>query len=202
VGNRCRLRDDAETRVRSGFADYWGDDGFCWDHMVCEYWSPTRSWLLADPQLADPRVTEKFGVSFDPMDVPRDRFVVAAKAWRAIRAGTADPANYGLRLPGQSLIGVRFIAGNVRLDLAALNKVETLLWDVWGRRAENDEAMTEADHGLYDRAAMVTGDDVPFEQVRALFDECDELRTPRTVLCAGEFHGPVTVTLRTPDRYA
>jgi hypothetical protein len=101
-----------------------------------------------------------------------------------------DPAPLGQARPVEH----RFVG--VCRDMALL------LWDVWGRRAENDEAMTEADHRLYDRAAKVTGDDVPFEQVRALFDECDELRTPRTVLCAGEFHGPVTVTLRTPDRYA
>lgn len=64
---------------------------------------------------------------------PRSRFLVAGEAWRAIREHGADERQFGLHPPEDGPFhGERFVAGNIRLDLAALNKVETLLWDVWG----------------------------------------------------------------------
>jgi hypothetical protein len=181
------------ARMRSGFADYFGGDGFHYDHVVTEYWDEQRGWLLADAQIADP---ERHPLPFDPADVPRDRFLTAGTAWRAIRAGAADPDTFGLPLPDQPLVGPWFVAGNIRLDLAALNKVETLLWDVWGVGAQGEGEMTDEVRDLYDRAALVTGDDVPFERARALFADHDGLRTPPTVLSLAPFNGPAQVTLR------
>jgi hypothetical protein len=184
------------ARVRYGFADYFGPAGFHGDHMVTEYWDDnTAEWRLADSQLADPLVTTAHRIDFDPMDVPRDRFLVAGKAWRAIRAGRADPALFGVG-PGTPLHGEWFVVGSVRLDLAALNRVETLLWDVWGIGAGSDAEMTDEIRVLYDEVALVTGDDVPFATVRALFAEHDGLRTPASVLSLAPFNGPVEVALR------
>ncbi|MEV5986507.1 transglutaminase-like domain-containing protein [Streptomyces sp. NPDC052051] len=56
------------ARLRSGFADYVGSDGFHGDHVVTEYWDAERGWLLADPQMADPMVVDTFGIDFDPMN--------------------------------------------------------------------------------------------------------------------------------------
>ena len=65
------------ARLRSGFADYFGSDGFHFDHVVTEFWDDERGWLLADAQLADP---ELYSMPFDSADVPRDCFLVAGKA--------------------------------------------------------------------------------------------------------------------------
>lgn len=46
------------TRLRSGFADYFGSGDFHFDHVVTEFWDDRHGWRLADPQLADPRVAE------------------------------------------------------------------------------------------------------------------------------------------------
>ncbi|WP_405736070.1 transglutaminase-like domain-containing protein [Streptomyces sp. NBC_01537] len=190
------------ARLRSGFADYFGSDGFHADHVVTEYWDDQRGWLLADPQLADPVVIDTWKVDFDPMDVPRDRFTVAGGAWRAIRAGKADPKTFGLHPPEEGpMFGEWFVAGNVRLDLAALNKVETLLWDIWGTEADTEAGgdgreMTEAVCELYDRASLVVCDEVPFDAARKLFGENTGLRTPKTVLSLAPFNGPSEVTLR------
>jgi hypothetical protein len=185
------------ARIRSGFADYFDRTGFHGDHVVTEYWDRERGWLLADSQLTDPRLAAHWKIDFDPMDVPRDRFLVAGKAWRAIREHGADPGTFGLHRPEEGpLWGERFVAGNVRLDLAALNKVETLLWDVWGEDGEFGQPLSEASLALHDRACLVTADDVPFEAARTLFTEDDRLRTPRTVLCLAPFNGPSHVTLR------
>ncbi|MEH0424036.1 transglutaminase-like domain-containing protein [Streptomyces sp. B21-083] len=190
------------ARVRCGFADYFETDGFHYDHVVTEYWDATRGWLLADAQLTDPEVTAAWHVDFDPMDVPRDRFQVAGRAWRDIRAGAADPSTYGLHPPEEGpLHGEFFVAGNVRLDLAALNKVETLLWDIWGTEAgEDGRSMTDPLRELYDRVSLVVAPDSPgdisFEAVRRTFAEEDGVRTPETVLQLSEFNPPRHVTLR------
>ncbi|RPF35437.1 transglutaminase-like domain-containing protein [Streptomyces sp. TLI_185] len=186
------------ARIRSGFADYFGSDGFHCDHVVTEYWDEERGWLFADAQLADPAITGNWNADFDPMDVPRDRFLVAGKAWQAIREGGADPKTFGLHPPEQGPFwGERFVAGNIRLDLAALNKVETLLWDEWGTdEGKPGTPLSAAARELYDRAALVAGDDVPFDAARKLFTEDDTLRTPKTVLCSAPYNGPSQVTLR------
>ncbi len=181
------------ARLRSGFADYFGTDGFHFDHVVTEYWDERRGWLLADTQIADPAW---YPLPFDPMDVPRDRFLVAGEAWRTIRAGEADPQTFGLPSSDGSMAGSWFVAGDVRLDLAALNKVETLLWDIWGTGADNDGDMTDEINVLYDEAAAVTSGEIDFAAARALFTTNDGLRTPPTVLSLAPFNGPVQVTLR------
>lgn len=185
------------ARIRSGFADYFGDTGFHGDHVVTEYWGEERGWLLADAQLTDPHIADHWKIDFDPMDVPRDRFLVAGRAWRAIREQGADPRTFGLHPPQEGpLWGERFVAGNVRLDLAALNKVETLLWDVWGEDGDFGQPLSEASRELHDRVSLIAVDEVSFQAARTLFTEDDTLRTPPTVLCLAPFNGPSHVTLR------
>jgi len=179
------------ARIRSGFADYFGTTRFHMDHVITEYWDEQRGWLFADSQLF-----EGHKVDFDPMDVPRDRFLVAGKAWEQIRAGEADPKTFGLLLPDLELVGEWFVAGNVLLDLAAVNKVEMLLWDVWGLGAGGDGDMTDEIRDLYDMASQVAEDEVVFEAARTLFTENAGLRTPATVLSLAQYNGPREVTLR------
>ncbi|MFD8425457.1 transglutaminase domain-containing protein, partial [Streptomyces sp. NPDC059668] len=94
------------------------------------------------------------------------------------------------------LVGEWFVAGNVRLDLASLNKVETLLWDIWGAGASSDGEMTDAIRKLYDGAAEMTAGEVPFSAARQLFVENDGLRMPGAVTSLAPFNGPSEVTLR------
>lgn len=181
------------ARLRIGFADYLGPAGFHYDHVVTEYWDAERGWRLADAQLLDPRVAAAHGIDFDPMDVPRDRFLVSGVAWRLARAGKADPDTFGLPdvWPGEW-----WLPRNVRLDLAAVNRAETLLWDWWGPDPGPFGAMTDAVRELFDEAALLTGDEVPFAAARERFTARDDLRPPRTVVTWGLYHGPVEVTLR------
>ncbi|MEV7872315.1 transglutaminase domain-containing protein [Streptomyces sp. NPDC088124] len=184
------------ARLRSGFADYFGP-GFHSDHAVTEYWDSERGWLLADPQMTDPAVAGLWKIDFDPMDVPRDRFLVAGKAWQAIRTGEADPETFGLHPPADGpMFGEWFVAHDIRIDLAALNKVETLLWDTWGTGAGGGREMDDTARELYDRAALVASDDVPFAAALQLFAENEQLRTPKTVLSLAPFNGPTEATLR------
>jgi hypothetical protein len=69
------------------------------------------------------------GIDFPPTDVPRGQYVVAPSAWRRPCAGEIDPARIGLSPMG--FAGAWFVAGNLMLDAAALNKEEMLPWEKW-----------------------------------------------------------------------
>ena len=95
-----------------------------------QYWNAgARCWLLVDAQL-DEVQRRTFQVDFDPTDVPRDRFILAGDAWQKCRAGRADPALFGLSIIKEQ--GLWWVAQNLIRDLASLNRVEMLPWDVWG----------------------------------------------------------------------
>ena len=79
-------RQGMAARARCGFGAYFQADKLL-DHWVTEYWNEAEQrWILVDAQL-DARQRELFGVAFDPLDVPRDQFVVAGDAWRLCRGG-------------------------------------------------------------------------------------------------------------------
>jgi hypothetical protein len=114
------------ARCRVGFATYFSP-GHLVDHWVCEHWDGT-AWHLLDAELDEATVRES-GVDFAATDVPRDRFLDASSAWCRMRAGELDASSMGLSMLG--LIGAWFVAGNVMLDVAALNREEMLPWEKW-----------------------------------------------------------------------
>jgi len=165
------------ARARCGFGAYFEKAKFV-DHWVTEYWNESaRKWVLVDPQL-DARQRELFKISFDPLDVPRDQFLVAGDGWRLCRAGKADPQAFGIL----DMWGFWFIASNVVRDLAALNNREMLPWDVWGPMTPND---VDIDMSLIDRLAELTHDpDAHFAELRAVYDQGPPLSVPPTVFNA------------------
>ncbi|MGH7924776.1 MAG: transglutaminase domain-containing protein [Candidatus Binatus sp.] len=170
------------ARPRCGFGAYFTPGKFE-DHWVCEYWNAAESrWILVDAQL-DPIQRKALNINFNPLDVPRDRFIIAGDAWQMCRSGGADPALFGLTHIHES--GLWFIAGNVLRDLASLNRMEMLPWDVWGLMDMNDEALTDEKRALLDKTAALTlaGDD-KFAEVRAIYDADDRLRVPPVVFNA------------------
>ena len=99
------------------------------------------------------------------------------------RSGSADPSNFGLT--HVHLQGLWFVAGNVLRDLASLNRMEMLPWDVWGAMDMNDAALTDEKKALLDRVAALTlaGDDA-FADLRAIYQSDDRLRVPPVVFNA------------------
>ncbi len=165
------------ARARCGFGAYFTSGKFE-DHWVCEYWNAGQArWTLVDAQL-DAVQRKIFHPDFDPLDVPRDRFIIAGDAWQLCRAGRAYADRFGLsQVPGLS--GMWFIAGNVLRDLASLNRMELLPWDVWGLMQMNDAGMLEGEKGaLLDRVAALTlAGDGALPEVRAIYQD-DRLRVP------------------------
>jgi hypothetical protein len=117
------------ARVRCGFGGYF-EAGKWLDHWITEHWDGDR-WVRHDPQI-DGLQADAFGLDFDPYDQPAGRFLTGAEAWRAIRAGEMDAACFGIF----DMWGAAFVAGNVLLDFACVNKVELLPWDHWDSSAD------------------------------------------------------------------
>ncbi|MFC4586063.1 transglutaminase-like domain-containing protein [Sphaerisporangium corydalis] len=181
------------ARIRCGFAAYFLT-GLNEDHWVAEYWHAEKGWTLVDAQLPAPELMEAFKISFDPMDVPRDGFLVAGKAWRACRSEGADPATYGVSTIGLS--GMDFVQSNVVRDLAALNKVEVLPWDGWDLAERFHKDLHDSELKLLDSVAEAESDGGPFSLVRNLFLANPGLRTPSSVTSHTTYAGTRTVSLR------
>jgi hypothetical protein len=170
------------ARARCGFGVYF-NAGYCEDHWVCEYWNAAEArWALADPQF-DELWRKNLKIDHDVLDVPRDRFLVAGDAWTRCRAGDADAAKFGI-FRG-NLRGLWFVAGNLLRDVAALNNMEMLPWDVWGAMPGPDERMSDKALAFFDRlAALTAGLDASSAEIRAVYDGDERLRVPATVFNA------------------
>jgi Transglutaminase-like superfamily len=165
------------ARARCGFGRYFLPDHYE-DHWVGEYWSTALGrWVLVDAQL-DALQCDKLAIPFNPLDVPRDQFIVGGKAWQMCRARQADPDKFGIF----DMHGLWFVRGDFARDVAALNKVEMLPWDSWGILDRRDEELSAADWTFLDQVAELTSGDVPeFDKVRKLYEEDERLRVPATI---------------------
>lgn len=169
------------ARARCGFGGYFGT-GWFEDHWVCEYWDAAAGrWRLADAQIDDVQ-KGLFPIDFDLMDVPRDRFLVAGDAWTQCRNGAADPGKFGLSMMREA--GYWWIAGNLMRDVAALNNVETLPWDVWGAMPEPEAPIDDELARLFDGLAALTREPITSDasgKLRAIYLEDQRLTVPKTV---------------------
>ena len=114
------------ARARVGFATYLLP-GWAMDHVIAEVWDGRR-WRLVEPQFTPG------DLPLDLLDVPRDRFLVGAEAWAACRSGALDAERFVVwpDNPLPFLRGLPYVLHNLVFDLAALNKDEMVLWDLWG----------------------------------------------------------------------
>jgi hypothetical protein len=161
------------ARARAGFAGYF-EDGWV-DHWVVERWDPVGGvWRRSDPQLDDVQ-RAMFDLDFDPLDLPAGAFLAGSEAWRRCRRGDDEPQRFGI----MDMRGWWFIAGNVVRDLAALQRVELLPWDVWGLMDVGVAEPGDPVAGVIDRVAdaVLDGDDA--DRRRAF--ELDGVRVPDVV---------------------
>lgn len=171
----CALLRETGTpaRARAGFAGYFGGDFFD-DHWVVEVWSD-GGWRLVDAQIAS-HPAGTYEVAVDPLDLPRDGFVVGGRAWLEGRGGQRDLDRIGTSAAG--LTGMWEIQGNVIRDLAALHRIETLPWDAWGLIPVHYDRLPPADLALLDRVAAVSAAGGPPEEVAAIYASDPRLAVP------------------------
>lgn len=153
------------ARARCGFGAYFMPDHFE-DHWVAEYWTDSQNrWVLVDAQL-DALQRDVLKIDFDPLDVPRDQFIVGGKAWQMCRSGEQDAEKFGIF----DMHGLGFVRGNLLRDVASLNKMELLPWDCWGVILA-EQLDTPDDLSLLDEVASLSAADVPdFEALRSYYE--------------------------------
>ncbi len=181
------------ARARCGFANYF-EPGKHVDHWVGEYWNAGESrWVQVDAQLDSLQVSV-IKADFDPLDVPRDRFIVAGAAWQMIRDRGADPNRFGIA----DMWGAWFVRGDLALDVASLQKVELLPWEPFGIAKAPDSVIPDTPElmALVDRVADLTanGDDASVSELFDLARSDERLRPPVVTIEAakkGDAGGPL-----------
>ncbi len=180
------------ARCRVGFAAYFSPA--LEDHWVCEYWDGA-AWRLLDAQLGDRHTARGPAPAFPAHDVPRDQFLDASTAWRRMRAGEIDASRMGLSFLG--LTGAWFVAGNVMLDAAALNKEEMLPWEKWsvGRSLGPGSTVPADVAARFDAVATALAGAPDATTAARVYHEHDWLRVTPTVLSFGD-GAPVELPVR------
>lgn len=167
------------ARARCGFGSYFRP-GWLEDHWAAEYWNTAeRRWQTVDAQLDD-RWRAMIGFEGDSFAITPTEFVTAGHAWQAWRRGDLEADRCGLSAINEH--GAHWIAGNLRLDLASLNKVEMLPWDVWGEGLTVGEQPTGDQLRRFDTAAALTVDpDMRFSELRTRYETDPSFRMDGTV---------------------
>lgn len=172
------------ARMRVGFGTYLMP-GWALDHVIAEVWDAgEQRWRLVEPGFEDNFTDPGDGTTVDLLDVPRDKFLVGTDAWAACRSGSADPAKFVVSpdLDVPFLRDMPYVLHNLVHDLAALNKHEMILWDVWGGLDIADHVAADRAERMDALAAVLRDPELTVEQTRASFED-DEVRVPETVLC-------------------
>jgi len=167
------------ARVRCGFGAYF-NPGYFEDHVVCEIWDDTeRRWRKVDAQF-DEVWRKALHIDHDVLDVPYDRFLIAADAWVLCREGKADPKKFGIF--NGNLRGLWFIARNLVHDVASLNKMELLRWDDWGAMPKPFERLSNDQLEYFDQlAALTKAPDATLDRLRGLYEDDKRLHVPSVV---------------------
>jgi hypothetical protein len=171
------------ARARVGFATYFVP-GWYLDHVIAEVWDEAEQrWRLVEPDIGEGHVDATDGQVVDVLDVPRDRFVVGARAWRAARSGELDADRFVVapEIPVPFLRGFTYLAHNLVFDLAALNRHELLLWDRWGMLHDETEPDPARSARLDALAAALEDPTVTLGEIQRLF-EPDDVRVPEVVV--------------------
>jgi len=162
------------ARARCGFATYF-TPGRYEDHWLCEYWNADeKRWVQVDAQLDSIQI-KRLKITFDPCDVPGDKFLSAGKVWKDCRDGKIDPDSCGIF----DMKGLWFVQGDLVRDYMAINKLEVLPWDSNDLMGDPERRVAEYEYELLDKMAdRATAGNASFLEMRALYDSIPALRMP------------------------
>ena len=167
------------ARERAGFGAYFNAPYFE-EHVLCEYWDADDGrWVFLDTQF-DETWRAELKIDHDVFDVPRDRFLTASAAWNLCRSGKADPDLFGIFQGNKR--GLWFAAAELIRDVAALNKMEVLVWDVWGAMPQPDTRLDATQLKYFDQLAALTHDpDASFDDLMTLYRYDHGVQVPHVV---------------------
>jgi hypothetical protein len=162
------------ARARCGFATYFEQDKFV-DHWVVEYWTPSPPrWVRIDSEILG------FPFVSTPDDLQPGEFLSGGEAWTRCRETDVDPMRFGV-VGAPHAWGIAEVRGNAIRDLAALNKVEMLPWDEWGRMEASYKGETGPEFdALIDAVAETCAADGP-AAIRTLYAS-EDLTVPASLI--------------------
>jgi len=153
------------ARARCGFGMYF-EAGKGVDHWIVEYCNGDR-WVAADFQI-DAVQAAVLHPDFNVLDQPSGKFLRAGEAWQGCRAGRLDPMRFGIF----DEAGYWFIAHNLVRDIAALNDMEMLPWDVWGLMPRPEDDISPELFARFDHLAALAADpDANAEELRDAYGD-------------------------------
>jgi hypothetical protein len=179
------------ARTRCGFATYFLPNHYE-DHWICEYWHrEMQSWVMVDPQL-DPFQCDALQITFDPCKLTPGKFIPAGAAWQMCRNGRANPDSFGIF----DMHGLGFVRENLVRDIASLNGMELLPWDVWGIMETEDDRLTKEDLCFLDEVASLTLQvNTGFSQLEGVYGTDARIRVPDTIVSYTN-NGPIRVRIQ------
>lgn len=180
------------ARARVGFANYLVP-GWALDHVIAEVWDARAAcWRLVEPQF-DQRD------DIDPLDVPRDRFLVGADAWTLCRNGELDPDRCAVApdVPEAFLRGWPELTHNLVHDLASLNKHEMIPWDLWGLLGNGGTRTHEVRPKLDALAVLLRSADADVDSLAKAFEDPDLGVSEVITSVSPPRFAPERITLRT-----
>jgi hypothetical protein len=162
------------ARARCGFATYFEQTKFV-DHWVVEYWTPSPPrWVRIDSEILG------FPFVSTPENLQPGEFLSGGEAWTRCRETDVDPMRFGV-VGAPHAWGIAEVRGNAIRDLAALNKVEMLPWDEWGRMEASYKGETGPEFdALIDVVADTCASDAP-AAIRALYAS-EDLTVPPSLI--------------------
>lgn len=162
------------ARARCGFATYFLPGKYV-DHWIVECWDPAQTrWVRIDAEMLGLPVVNA------PEDLAPGEFLTGGEAWRLCRDGGVNPMQFGVHGVAHAW-GIGEIRGNAIRDLAALNKLEMLPWDEWGRMDASYKGETGPDYDeLMDATATTCASD-DSAAIRALY-ATEDLSVPQTMI--------------------
>lgn len=187
------------ARLRVGFSIYHFPD-FYHDQVLVEYWrTAEQCWGLVDARTtAELVIQRKMHISFDLTNMPVDKFISAGLAWEKSRNKQEDSKKFGTGLQHR-IRGLWYIRNKLLQDIAALNKMELLLWDCWGFMLNTEAEIPPTDLAellLLDEIACLTqASDARFAELQAAYTNHSNLKVPASIMSFSPSSGAQRVEL-------
>ena len=143
------------ARMPAASSTYCEEHDDHWDLRVLAL-PATQRWVMVDAISSTNCRRAATKPDFDPLDVPRDRFIIAGQAWQAVRSGAADGATFGIA----DIVGRHRFIGERPADSISrsLNKIELLAMRSRGSARTRRKRRTLRSTPLCDELAGLSGD--------------------------------------------
>ncbi len=179
------------TRVRSGFAPYFSNDGKSYDHWIIEYYNREEErWIVCDP---DTDSGDKH------TDMNREDFNWIPKIWLDVRKGKDKIDKY---IHGSSYQGLPMLARTLFFDFHALmgNEMSYLFSPAY---IDDDKEFfnlpPEELKELDDLALLMLDPDKNFSELLYIFNNDKKMRALNTPLLGAGDHQEVDITYKVLD---